>query len=234
MLERSVSLVIPVANEPRNLTLPLALWSADKYAPWLKVVLVGDPTGLQPLALSQPSGHCLPFLQQSPFDPLGNTTQMLRLAAHTPNDIVTDPFIWSNDDIYFRRPVTLDDVRTAGSTARGDLRDVPVNGRHGKRAGQTRATLEGLGLPTWDYERHVPLLIHKDDLLHAVGRDDVNPRSMYLNHALERPSFIQDDVKAFRPGELAALPDSPFFSTGHRFPISAVADFLGYAAADGG
>lgn len=217
------SLVIPVADEPRNLTLPVVLRTVKAHAPWLMPVLVGDPIGLPSYLEDFPNGQVLPFIQQHPNNPVGSTTRMLRAAIES--DLVTDPFVWSNDDIYFREPVTLDDVYTAGATANGRLQDFAKVGRYGMLAHSTLLLLQSpeIARPTWNYERHVPLVVNKVDMLSALTRaPGGNPRSLYQNIALDEPAFVKADVKAFYEDDFEHLPRGKFFSTGNRFPIEAI------------
>jgi len=215
-----VSFVVPVADEPRNETLPLALSSAVRHAAWAVPTLVGSPLLLQPYLVPYPEGHLVPFRHQDPDTPVENTTRMLRAALEDAE--VTDPFVWSNDDIFFLGPASIDDVRRLGATARGKLEKMPKAGRYGKQAHAARDLLLAHHLPTWDYERHVPLLVHKGDMRRALDLGLlVNPRSIYQNLRLEAPFEVRDDVKAFTPSELDALlaRGELVVSTGDHFPL---------------
>jgi hypothetical protein len=234
MKPRPLSLVIPVEDEPTNDTLAIALASVKRHVPWLHPVLIGNPLTLQqylePIEWTAPPALALPFLQPHPNDPVGNTTKMLSLALDdTYGVLITDPFVWSNDDIFFRGPVTLDDLYEAGATARGHLEEVPKAGRYGRIARRTADVLSGLrpARPTWNYERHVPLVVNKLDMRHALATaDGGSPRSTYQNLRLDQPVAVAEDVKAFTEKDLATLPPGPIFSTGNRFPLEPLREFL--------
>lgn len=227
MIDR-LSLVIPVADEQGNPTLPTTLETVAAHAPWLDPVLVGTGFHLESYLKGFAAGSVVSFNQQAPHDPIGNTTRMLRAALNDPG--VSDPFVWSNDDIYFLEEVTVDDVAVAGATARGKLEDSVKAGRYGKAAWETRALLVAAGRPTWDYERHVPLLVHKAEMATALAIGSPgNPRSLYQNHRFDAPAFVLPDVKLFSERELPTLPAGKFFSTGNRFPIGPVRRVLGLA-----
>jgi hypothetical protein len=213
------SVVIPVAVEPVNFTLPLALASIATHAPWLNPVLIGEPIQLEPYTVPYTKElgpiRVLPFMTQG-LDPAVNTNAMLRAALM--DEEITDPFVWSNDDIYFLRETSLDDIRVAGATARKKLEDNPPTGRYGTQSHHTAAVLRGLSKPTWDYERHVPIVVNKDRMRLALAfGPTAYPRSMYQNLQFEKPAFVQRDVKAFATADLAPLArDGQFFSTGNR------------------
>ena len=210
------SLVIPVADEPQNSTLRIALASAGVHAPWLSPVLIGASTIVPQYVERQLAGQWLEFPHQDPFDPVANTTAMLRLAVESP--AVTDPFVWSNDDIYFLSPVTLDDIAAEAAVALRPLREAYTVGRYGRLSHATADVLGRLQLPTWDYERHVPLVVHKSEMRRALEHPETLPRSIYQNSRLEAPASLGSDVKAMKPGELAErlASGSPFLSSGSK------------------
>lgn len=216
------SLVIPVADEPSNPTLPFAIASAKRHAPWLQPLLIGNP-----LSISHYGARVLPFLHQDPNDILGNTSAMLAYALTSPE--VSDPFVWSSDDIYFTRPSTQDDIRLAGATALGSLERVPARGYYGRVAFATAERLRMHGLPTYDYEGHVPLLVNKAEMRRALwDSKGLAPRSLYQNSLLERPARIASDVKFLTDDEIdPANPLPQFFSTGNKFDIGALERLLG-------
>jgi hypothetical protein len=224
------SLVIPVAVEPVNETLPIALWTASSFAPDLVPILIGEPIQLEPYLAEYPYSRILPFMGQG-TDRQINTTRMLSAALE--DDEITDPFVWSNDDIYFLRPTSLDDIRVAGATARKRLEENPPTGMYGRQAHLTLDVLRSLRKPTWDYERHVPILVHKERMRLALSLGPgAYPRSMYQNLAFERPAFIHRDVKAFNEAQLPEIVrKEQFFSSGNRFPIEAVRRATGWASA---
>lgn len=225
-----ISLVIPVADEPHNATLELALHSALVHAPQLIPVLVGNPLTLEQYLRPFPEGLVLPFLQQDPGDPVGNTTRMLKAAVES--WMVSDPFVWSNDDIFFRAPISLEALVAVGTTARGKLTDHPDKGRHGRLARKTARRLVELKAPVYDYEGHVPMVVERTEMSRALGRaPGCLPRSVYQNLLRNEPTAVKPDVKVFTVSDLAqqrSPEEQPFISTGNRFPVEEIERFLDF------
>lgn len=218
MRENVTSIVIPVADEPRNETLPIALETIRRHLPWTRIVLVGPPTLVEQYVKRGEGEHVLPVLAQERHKPVANTTRMLLQAAADP--IVTDTFLWSADDIYFRDTLTLDELWAEARVASGDLSEIPSKGIYGSLAALTRDELRRRGRPTWNYERHVPLVARKQDVAEIV-RVGVSPRSLYLNTLYDWPERVARDVKAFTGDELRAL-KGPIISSGNRIPVQAI------------
>lgn len=225
------SLVIPVAVEPRNETLPVALWSAQERAPWLNLVLIGEPIQLEPYLLPYEGASILPFMQQG-LDGQVNTARMLAAALESPD--ISDPFVWSNDDIYFLRDTTIDDIMVAGSTALKKFSETSDKGIYGETSKRTMETLAALSKPTWNYERHVPIVVHKTRMRLALAiratkpNEVLNIRSVYQNLAFEKPAFVHADVKAFNVAQLHEFARGQFLSTGNRFPVDDLKRAVGY------
>ena len=223
-----MDIVIPVANEPANHTLPLVLRSLAKHAPQLRVVLVGHVGPYAPpfnQGVFAAVEHVIEFEQPSRY--IDNTDKAMRLACQDPE--VSDPFIWSNDDIYWRRPVSLVELLHHGAVSRGPLppKTETVRGTYGVLAKESGQLLEDSGLPTYDYERHVPLIVDKSRMLHALELGG-SKRSVYGNLSQDSPVAIRDDVKLFTAKDrVPDLADEPFLSTGNNFPVSLLKDMLG-------
>lgn len=166
-------IVIPVADEPKNHSLRYALATIRLH------------TDLTPVTIGKDYGHCdhIPTMQGR--DKFANTTHALHIACTT--DWISDPFIWSADDIYWLHPANP--IRWA----LGNLRDTPPSTVYGKRKHQTAHILDALGLPTLDYESHTPLPVHKTPMLEALTHGG-SPRSMYGN-LTGQPDLIAPDVK---------------------------------------
>jgi hypothetical protein len=220
-----ISLVIPVAEERHNLTLPLALESAQRHMPQVVPVLIGQPM-IQRYFPGEPGGY-LPFIQNH-ADPIANTTEMLELACYSDNEAVSDPFIWSYDDVFWLQPTTLAQISREAAYARGLLQTQPPTDVYGQRAHRSIDILEKEGRPTWNYERHVPLLVRKQEMLQALalGRDGA-PRSIYQNLQYDDPAGLKDDVKVWEvAGLLPAVLAQPFFSVADGFPLAPLREAL--------
>jgi len=228
MLLDEMDIVIPVANEPANHTLPLVLRTLAKHAPQLRVVLVGhvgpyrSPFNVGDFAQV---GHAIDLEQD--HDYIANTDRAMRAACEDPE--VTDPFIWSNDDIYWRRPVGLAELVRHSAVSRGPLppRTETARGRYASLNKKTSLILEERGHPTYDYERHVPLLVHKGRMLEALAIGG-SKRSVYGNLVNQYPVALRDDVKVFSASDkMPDLADEPFLSTGNNFPVNLLPAILG-------
>lgn len=139
---------------------------------------------------------------------------------------VSDPFVWSNDDIFWLASPSLVELMHESGAALGKLREVANRGLHGRRAHATADILEQEGLPTWNYERHVPLLVHKDEMLRALDLGG-SKRSVYGNLLLPRgPIAVTPDVKLFK-GTDPVGPDWSFVSVGNHYPLAGLRTTLG-------
>jgi hypothetical protein len=185
--------VIPVADEPTNPTLPLAIESIRRHTEY-DILTIGHDFGV--------AEHV--HLDQSPVlrDRWANTDRAMRLACeHLPT------FIWSADDTYWTRPA--EPIRWA----LGDLSDAALmRGAPGRRKTATIQWLLEHGLPTWDYEAHVPLLVESAAMIAALDIIATNPtldkRTIYGN-LTGQPDLIAPDVKVRTP----EIPDTPWLSS---------------------
>lgn len=221
-----MDVVIPIADEQSNLTLPLALKSIAKYAPQLRTVALGNT-----MPHSKPYG---PIELSIRFDqPAGmmieNTDKAMMLACL--DERISDPFIWTNDDIYWRRPVSLEEMIDLSGVALGTLAPAeplhPALGIYGRVEAMTNELLTTLGLPIYNYERHTPVLVHKTEMLHALELGG-SKRSTYGNLMRPQPTRIALDVKMHK--EWDAVPDietEPFVSTSSVYPPELLPAMLG-------
>jgi hypothetical protein len=167
-------------------------------------------------------------LAQHPDKPIWNTDQAMRKACESP--VVSDPFIWSNDDIYWRRPVSLEELISHSKVAKGQLPipnpAQPAKGLYARLETTTFVILAEHSLQTYSYERHVPLLVHKREMLEALAMQ-ASKRSIYGNLMNVKPEFVRHDVKLFAATD--KLPDieiEPWFSTGNAFPHGLISAML--------
>ena len=110
-------------------------------------------------------------------------------------------FLWMNDDVYFTRPIHVDEIQLVRN---GSL---PTGSRTGvaSYAGEKRATgryLESLGATTYSFEVHCPMPIVSEVFLRVVpenvcaGQEIVLWRSVYGN-LCRFPSVDMPDNKIF-------------------------------------
>lgn len=183
--------VIPVADEPDNPTLALAIATIREHTDY-DIVTIGKDYGL--------AEHI--DMGQGP-DPFANTDAAMRLACER-----FEQFVWSNDDIYWTRP--SEPVRWA----LGGLTHPLGSGFYDKRRRATRNWLLANGLPLYDYEAHVPMRVDAQPMttvLEAAERNRrMDKRTLYGN-LTGLPDVIAADVKVRRTD--VARPDSPWISS---------------------
>lgn len=177
--------VVPVAVESRNDSLPYALASIREH------------TNLEPVTIGHNLGMCRHIGTRQltgVANARANTNLAVRVACET--DWISDPFVLSADDIYWLKPA--DPIRWA----LGELDDAVGSRLNRQRKAETAAVLRGLGLPTFDYEAHVPMLVDKAAMVAALdiigSNTDIEKRSVYGNMT-GRPDRIAPDVKLRNP-----------------------------------
>lgn len=80
------------------------------------------------------------------------------------NEDISDEFAWSNDDIYFVAPVTIDDLKTL--RVDGILRDVPGSSNlYNRNRVRTIEALRKLGRPIRNFATHTPVVYEKEKML---------------------------------------------------------------------
>lgn len=185
--------VIPVADEPVNPTLPLAIETIRRHTDYDIVTIGRNHRVARHLHLAQsPRGH----------DRFINTDNAMRLACHH-----FDTFIWSADDTYWTRPAE------PTRWALGQLPGTHDTGTNTRKA-NTRKWLLEHGHPTWDYEVHVPMLIDAAPMREVMTiikeSGPLDKRSLYGN-LTGQPDLIAPDVK-IRNNE-DPIPDAPWISS---------------------
>ena len=187
--------VIPVAAEPRNPSLPYAIASIRKHTTYTPVTVGHDHGICYHIPAIQTLGRANIFR---------NTDNHMRTAIRE----LGEPFIWSADDIYWLRPA--EPIRWAI----GDLNHATGNTVYTQRKRHTAATLHALGYPQWDYEAHVPMLVDPEPMLEALALTDADPmldkRSLYGN-LTGTPDITAPDVKVRSRRD--PLPDASWASS---------------------
>jgi hypothetical protein len=187
-----VRVVIPVANEAKNLSLPHAINSIRKH------------TDLEPVTYGMKDyGLCTHIHVDEPRDTkFANEARVMRTAI----DRIGEAFIWSNDDIYWLRPA--EPVRWALGQLDNDFGATIYQ----KRKHTTWQTLRAHSLPTWDYESHTPLPVTDLHTMTIALNMTGAMRSLYGN-LTGTPDLVAPDVKLRRTD--APLPDAAWVSTHH-------------------
>jgi hypothetical protein len=155
--------VIPVREGARNEQLRFTLRAIAANFP-ARVLLIGGRPDWAHL-------ERLPSVQGD--DGYTNQVRAMRIACLS--DQVSDPFVWWCDDTYLLHPLA-----EVPRLARSDW--ATATGEWASRMHRARKTLEQRGLPTLNYELHIPMLIDKATMLAAldIGQD---MRTVYGNLA---------------------------------------------------
>lgn len=183
--------IIPVAHEPNNLSLPYVIASIRKHTDYTPVTVGHDHGLCDHIPTIQLPGRANAFK---------NTANAMRTAIHE----IAEPLIWCDDDTYWLRPAQP--TRWAIGTLEND------NGPsvYQQRKHTTWQTLRSLGLPTYDYESHTPLPVNDLDAMNLALNLTGTMRSLYGN-LTGQPDVIAPDVKMRRKD--ASLPDAAWAST---------------------
>lgn len=207
----SVILVVPFDGQQID-HLREAVRSWREYGPEIDhIILVGDVRGL---VAGPDTPATLWHVPQLPDRPrLNSQHNLAHVLAKRWAENVT--FIWSHDDIFLTRPFTLDELTALSWCGRREQKFVAAFSRMEAATRDTLDLLEEKGLPTTNYELHLPLVIRpedRDNWVNLMPRDDrIQFRTWVLNHlAWRRPKLI-DDVKVYRGTE--KLPALGIYST---------------------
>jgi len=154
-----------VCRSGQNFELRFSLRSLARFVPHDQVHIVGGwPPWVDGTAVQL---HDRPAAATK----YATTTAHLRYACERPD--ISDPFMLWNDDFYALSP--MGDVGEACGLHRGPLEQVVSRYRamKGAWADGLRATAAHLARllpgPLWCYELHVPLVVHKAHMLHAIS-----------------------------------------------------------------
>lgn len=201
-----MDVVIPV-RPGDNQELRFVLRSIAANLPHDRVWIIGH----QPPWVTQT--HHVDTLQNG--SKYANTTLAMREACKHPD--ISDPFIWTNDDIYAMQPVDgppgwhRGTIRSVART----YRTAGINSPYVQGMIQTNQLLREHGHPnSLSYELHVPLTIHKRPMLQALDLGQSIPvlhkRSVYGNIA-NLGGTQHTDVKVYETTQ--PLPHGPWLSS---------------------
>ncbi|MFE0545209.1 hypothetical protein [Streptomyces sp. NPDC058891] len=207
-----LDIVVPVREGPVNQQLRYALRSWEANIPHRRVWI----TGYRPPWLG---GVGFIPTQQAGRTKYANTTLAMRHACRSTE--ISDPFLYANDDMFVMEP-----LKSMPVLHRGPVREVEeyyaarASGSYLRGMRETRDLLVQYGHEDpLSYELHVPLLVNKPGMLHALesGRrlDVLHKRTAYGNLAQVGGERIAD-VKVLHRGPrfdrstpfLSTMPDS--------------------------
>lgn len=180
--------VIPVRDRGPWEHLRFALRSIKKNHPARVILIGGRPDWY--------SGDHLPTAQGR--DKFTNQETAMRVACQT--ETISDPFVWWCDDHYLLTPAVVP------RAARSDW--ATANGMYQKRMTAARQLLEAHGLPTLNYELHLPMVIDKFGMMTALDLGG-DMRTIYGNLTRYADYEMADvKLKAKDP-----WPEGPWVST---------------------
>ena len=107
------------------------------------------------------------------------------------SDLVTDKFIWANDDQYLISPCILSDFEILKSD--GLIKGPFPNNLYGRNKEATLELLKKASGPTWDYSTHTPLVYEKERLKNLIEKFKLTKNaklisSLYFNWYF--PEFV--------------------------------------------
>lgn len=201
--------LVYVCRPGRNEELRYSLRSFDQHVPHGKVWIIGDaPSWVRNVKLEKRPALATKYL---------TTTAHIRYACEHPK--ISDPFIMCNDDFF-----AMDKVSGIPTLHRGPVdalirsyRAKSGDGPYVRGMIETRDLLRRLGCKNpLSYELHVPLVVHKAEMLKALdaaAESDikvVHKRTLYGNLAAIGGEEI-DDVKVYSMEQ--ELPQGPWLSS---------------------
>lgn len=134
------------------------------------------------------------------------------------NNSITEDFILFNDDFFVMRPMMAMPTFVCGTLEQLCRRIERKNGgkptQYTLKLEDTIKTLERDGLPTHNFELHVPMVLNRKKLLQIIGKypDAKGTRSLYGNTYLTDHMYYMKDVKIFDT-KTEPSPDKVFLST---------------------
>lgn len=159
------TIVIPYAKDlAQGIELRMALRSIAKHIrTQVNVVIIGDrePWMVEDELILTVIEH-----ERSSDNPQIDVIEKLKLAIASP--MVSDRFIWSNDDIYFVSPVTLADIEVL--KAKETLNPSLFGGIYAANMQRTVDLLNNANLPIRNFATHTPVMYNKEMLVELFER----------------------------------------------------------------
>ncbi|MGY3199705.1 hypothetical protein [Streptomyces sp. TE5632] len=199
-----LDLVVPVREGPVNQQLRYALRSWSANLPHRHVWIIG----YKPVWLA--GVRHVPTRQTG--TKYANTTAAMWLACEHPE--ISDPFLYANDDMF-----VMERVDEMPVLHRGPVRDVETyyaaraSGQYLRGMQETRDLLIQHGHPDpLSYELHVPLEVHKEGMLRALGV------GRYLSVLHKRTAFgVLNEIGGERIEDVKVLHRGPRFDRSTPF-----------------
>lgn len=159
------TIVIPYAKDlAQGIELRMALRSIAKHIrTQVNVVIIGDrePWMVEDELILTVIEH-----ERSSDNPQIDVIEKLKMAIASP--MVSDNFIWSNDDIYFVSPVTLADIEVL--KAKETLNPSLFGGIYAANMQRTVDLLKNANLPIRNFATHTPVMYNKEMLVELFER----------------------------------------------------------------
>lgn len=203
-------IVIPVKYTSMNDELRYAIRSLETNMSYRSLVVLGyRPGWLEP-------DHHISFNQKAGSKYL-NTTQMMKMACEDPN--VSDPFIWTNDDIFAIQPMPTLPHLNRGPVERVLKAYLEKGSRvYAEGMQETLDLMREFGLegPFMSYELHMPMLIEKNPMLEVLSmtknRTSVLHKRTFYGNWVSYNGLTVPDCKIYREDQ--NWPSNfPFLST---------------------
>lgn len=159
------TIAIPYVKDlAQGIELRMALRSIAKHIrAQVNVVIIGDrePWMVEDELILTVIEH-----ERSSDNPQIDVIEKLKMAIASP--MVSDNFIWSNDDIYFVSPVTLADIEVL--KAKETLNPSLFGGIYAANMQRTVDLLTNANLPIRNFATHTPVMYNKEMLVELFER----------------------------------------------------------------
>ncbi|MDD3492977.1 MAG: hypothetical protein PHZ19_05735 [Candidatus Thermoplasmatota archaeon] len=183
-----MNLVYPLKTGSRQDEIKFSLRSVEKFVRGVDdIYVIGTETVPNTIFIEHPD---------SQPRPAANTYLKCRKACE-----IMPNFLWMNDDIYFTRPIHVDDIPLIHKGLLPDHNRTSHD--YQDELGHTRRYLKSIGATTYSFEVHCPMPIVSDVFLRVTpiqlcttGRPIVQWRSVYGN-TCGFPSVKMNDNKIF-------------------------------------
>ena len=223
MILGDVDIVYMVKDAVYNDELRYSLRSVEENFPYKQVWFIGG----KPM-YAHPDQQII--VNQKGGTKWDRVRAMLRMVAE--NDKITEDFVLFNDDFFILQPLAGLPSFSYGSLRQLCKRVEKKNGDrptpYTKSLERTIKALEDNGLPTHNFELHVPIILNRKKLLSIIEQypDVKGTRSLYGNTFLTKEMYYLKDVKIF---DMDSLPSygQAFLSTEDKsFARGKVGEFI--------
>lgn len=190
-----ISVVIPyLASAAKGHELMYALRGWAEFFPEAYIVIIGD----KPDFTSDEVLH-IPGLNLHSQPQLDIASKIMQAIA---SDLVTEEFIWSNDDIYPINPIYLEDITDLKCVGKLNPDNKNFSPGYADKVRKTKEELHYARYPQWNYSTHTPFYFKKEKMAKVFAKysPDEKPlliSSLYFNSVFpkEIPAVITGDKK---------------------------------------